>query len=88
MMTPEGAMTPKPTGIRHGPFGTHLVPTLPISQLAAGMQSAKPARNSRPSARRRSSMEYLRFIKRNEMARSGRRVSPASVWIGQFLRNC
>ena len=28
--------------------------------------------------------KYLRFIKRNEMARSARRISPAPVWIGQL----
>ena len=35
--TPEGAMMPGATGIRHGPCGTQTVPTWPISQLAAGM---------------------------------------------------
>ena len=53
--TPEGAMRPGATGIRQGPpSGTQTVPTLPISQLAAGMQRPKPRRNRKPSARRRS----------------------------------
>src|SRR6185312_998018 len=44
--TPLGAISPGATGMRQGPFGTHSVPTWPMSQLAAGMQSPKPARNA------------------------------------------
>ena len=29
-ITPDGAISPNPTGIKHGPFGIHSVPTLPI----------------------------------------------------------
>ena len=52
--TPLGAISPGATGIRQGPLGTHTVPTCPISQLAAGMQSPKPARKAKPSSRCRS----------------------------------
>jgi hypothetical protein len=38
--TPEGAINPNPTGIKHGPFGMHS-PTFPIIQLDAGTVAAK-----------------------------------------------
>jgi hypothetical protein len=41
--TPEGAIRPGATGIKHGPFGTHVVPTFPISQFAAGIHARKAA---------------------------------------------
>jgi hypothetical protein len=35
--TPDGAMSPNPTGTRHGPAVTQVVPTWPIIKFAAGM---------------------------------------------------
>ena len=49
MSTPDGAISPGATGMRHGPFGTQMVPALPIIQLAAGMVSANRIRNTMPS---------------------------------------
>ncbi len=46
MRTPLGAMISGATGTRHGPLGTHVVPTWPISQLAIGIQRAKATRKT------------------------------------------
>jgi len=47
--TPLGAVIgpsrPGATGTRQGPLGMQVVPTLPISQFAAGTQAMKAARN-------------------------------------------
>ena len=37
------------TGSRHGPFGTQIVPTWPIIQLATGMVKQNRTRNTTPS---------------------------------------
>ncbi len=57
-------MMPGATGMRHGPLGdAQTVPALPISQLAAGMVSAKPVRKITPSASLRASRSTSEYIK-------------------------
>src|SRR5262245_28092437 len=51
MSTPLGAFRSGATGIKHGPLGMQVVPTLPIIQFAIGMQAINAARYTSPSAR-------------------------------------
>ena len=48
IVTPDGAIRPGATGSTQGPCGMQVVPTWPISQLAAGIVSANRTRNITP----------------------------------------
>src|SRR5215831_9440688 len=47
--TPDGAMRPGATGMRHGPLAVHTVPTWPIIQLASGIVAQNKTRKMTPS---------------------------------------